>query len=93
MRYRTVLGEAIYKIRLEKNLTLRDVSQRGALSIGHLSEVERGMKEASSEILEAIATGLDISLYQIIIEAGYRLGEYEGAFDRVPETFAVEKKV
>jgi len=93
MRYRNVLGETINKIRLEKNLTLREVAQRGSLSTGHLSEVERGMKEASSEILEAIAIGLQVSLYQIIIESGYLLGEYEGAFDRVPETFTVEKKV
>jgi transcriptional regulator with XRE-family HTH domain len=93
MRYRHALGEAIHSIRIEKSLTLREVSQRGSLSLGHLSELERGIKETSSELLEAIARGLDVPLYQIIIEAGYRLGEYEGAFNQVPEDFAVDKKV
>lgn len=84
-KYRQALGETIYQARVEKGLILRELSLRAQVSVGHLSEVERGMKEASSEVLEAIARGLDVPLYQIIIQAGFRLGEREGAFDKVPD--------
>jgi transcriptional regulator with XRE-family HTH domain len=90
-KYRHALGETIYRIRTEKSLILRDLAASSKVSIGHLSEVERGMKEASSEILESIARGLDVPLYEIIVEAGFRLGERQGAFDKVPEDFITKR--
>lgn len=75
--FRVILGEVLKEYRLEKGMTLRDVSEKSAVALGYLSEIERGQKEASSEILENLAYGLDIPLYQIIIEAGYRLADWD----------------
>jgi transcriptional regulator with XRE-family HTH domain len=66
MKFRRALGEVIRETRHELGLNLRDVSSRGTIALGYLSEVERGHKEASSEILECIALGLDVPLSKLI---------------------------
>lgn len=81
MRFREALGEVIREQRLAKDLSLRDVSRRGFVSYSFLNEVERGEKECSSDYIEAIANGLDVSTHSLIIEAGYRMSEWE-----VPDT-------
>lgn len=81
MNFRQAIGEVIRDQRLAKELTLRDVSRNGFVSIGHLSDVERGYKEASSDCLDAIANGLGVNTYDLIIEAGYRMSEWQ-----VPDT-------
>ena len=81
MLYRHALGNVIRDTRLEKNLTLRQVSERGIVALGYLSEVERGHKEASSEILNCIAYGLGVPVHELIITAGYRLGFENGHLD------------
>ena len=48
---------------------MRDVSRRARVSLGYLSEVERGRKEASSELLAAICDALDVSLPDVLAEA------------------------
>jgi transcriptional regulator with XRE-family HTH domain len=73
MNFREAIGEVIREQRLANGLQLRDVSERGHLSYSFLSEVERGVKEASSMILENIANGLGVNTYDLIIEAGYRM--------------------
>jgi transcriptional regulator with XRE-family HTH domain len=73
MNFRHALGEVIREQRLAKGLTLRTVSANGYVSLGHLSDVERGQKEASSDCVEAIANGLGVNAYDLIIEAGYRM--------------------
>lgn len=73
MKFRHALGEVIREQRLAKGLSLRAVSSNGFVSLGHLSEVERGENEASSDCLEAIANGLGVNTYDLIIEAGYRM--------------------
>jgi transcriptional regulator with XRE-family HTH domain len=75
--FRVILGEVLKEYRLEKSMTQRDVSEKSSVALGYLSEVERGHKEASSEILENLAYGLGVPLYQIIIEAGYRLADWD----------------
>lgn len=81
MTYRHALGTVIHETRLEKNLTLRQVSSKGLISIGYLSEVERGQKEPSSELLLCIAYGMDVQVHELIIMAGYRLGFENGHLD------------
>jgi|SanBayMetagenome_1026888.scaffolds.fasta_scaffold34835_1 transcriptional regulator with XRE-family HTH domain len=81
MTYRHALGNVIRDTRLEKNLTLRQVSSKGVISLGHLSDVERGRKEASSELLLCIAYGLGVHVHELIITAGYRLGFENGHLD------------
>jgi transcriptional regulator with XRE-family HTH domain len=75
--FRDILGEVLKEYRLEKGMTLRDLSEKSSVALGYVSELERGHKEASSEILGNLSYGLDIPLYQIIIEAGYRLADWE----------------
>ena len=81
MLFHEALGEVIRTERLAQKLTLRDLSKTGFVALGHLSEVERGTKCPSSQIIEAIANGLGKSSYELIIEAGFRM-----ATATIPET-------
>jgi transcriptional regulator with XRE-family HTH domain len=53
---------------MRQRRTLRDVSSRARVSLGYLSEVERGQKEASSELLAAICGALDVELSELFWE-------------------------
>ena len=77
MRLRVALGSVIREVRLARGLTLRDVSLRGTVALGYISEVERGHKEASSEILEQIAWALNVPVSDLVVEAGRRLAEHD----------------
>ena len=65
---RTHIGSALRAARIEQERTLRDVAKSARVSLGYLSEVERGHKEASSELLNAICTALDLSLSTILVD-------------------------
>jgi XRE family transcriptional regulator, stress-response regulator len=60
------LGEVLREIRQDQGRTLRDVASSSAVSLGYLSELERGTKEASSELLAAVCTGLGLSLSEVL---------------------------
>jgi len=66
---REAIGGSLRRARTEGRRTLREVSRRARVSLGYLSEVERGRKEASSELLAAICDALDISLPDVLAEA------------------------
>ncbi|HET9899122.1 MAG TPA: helix-turn-helix domain-containing protein [Streptosporangiaceae bacterium] len=63
---RTTVGDVLRRIRLEQGRTLADVARSAKVSMPYLSELERGRKEASSEILAAICTALGIGLTDLI---------------------------
>lgn len=63
---RTLLGESLRAIRLRQERTLREVSTGARVSLGYLSEVERGQKEASSELLAAICDALGVRLSDVL---------------------------
>ena len=63
---RTLLGDALRATRLRQQRTLREVSQAAKVSLGYLSEVERGQKEASSELLMSICQALGIRLSDVL---------------------------
>ena len=65
---RHLLGDALRRLRLRQGRTLREVSAVARVSLGYLSEVERGQKEASSELLAAICTALQIPLSHVLRE-------------------------
>jgi transcriptional regulator with XRE-family HTH domain len=65
---RHLLGDALRRLRLRQGRTLREVSASARVSLGYLSEVERGQKEASSELLAAICGALNTPLSQIFRE-------------------------
>jgi len=74
---RTFIGEALRRRRLMQSRTLRQVSANARVSLGYLSEVERGQKEASSELLVAICTALDLTLAEIITDALVEINRQE----------------
>ena len=63
---RQVIGDELRRRRQDQGRTLRDVSAAAAVSLGYLSEVERGQKEASSELLAAICGALDVPLSDVL---------------------------
>jgi XRE family transcriptional regulator, stress-response regulator len=65
---RTQLGNTLRGHRLRQRRTLRDVSGAARVSLGYLSEVERGQKEASSELLASICDALDVELADLLAE-------------------------
>lgn len=63
---RQVIGEELRRRRNEQSRTLRDVSRVAQVSLGYLSELERGQKEASSELLAAVCSALDTPLSSLL---------------------------
>lgn len=70
MLFRQALGHVIRTARTEQGRSLRAVATEAGMSIGYLSEVERGFKEASSELLTAVASALDMAVSALIWRAG-----------------------
>jgi transcriptional regulator with XRE-family HTH domain len=67
---RTILGDVLRRTRLEQGRTLADVARVARVSMPYLSELERGRKEASSEVLAAICVALWIELPDLLAEVG-----------------------
>jgi transcriptional regulator with XRE-family HTH domain len=70
---RTQLGNTLRGHRLRQRRTLRDVSGAARVSLGYLSEVERGQKEASSELLASICDALDVELADLLAEVSLEM--------------------
>lgn len=88
---RQEIGEVLRDFRLQKGRTLRQVAGRASVALGYLSEVERGQKEASSEILASVADALDVPISTIMREVGDRISVLEGLQvfpDVVPDDLA-----
>jgi len=83
---RRVLGDTLRGRRLRQRRTLREVSGAARVSLGYLSEVERGQKEASSELLAAICDALDVRLSDLLREVSETMRRSERAAEvhRVP---------
>ena len=80
---RTLLGDALRETRLRQQRTLREVSGRAQVSLGYLSEVERGQKEASSELLASICRALGVRLSDVLREVSETLSVIEPVPDTV----------
>jgi transcriptional regulator with XRE-family HTH domain len=65
---REAIGGSLRRARTDRRRTLREVSHQARVSLGYLSEVERGRKEASSELLAAICEALDLPLPDLLAE-------------------------
>ena len=70
---REVFGRLLRRVRLRQGRTLAEVAERARVSAQYLSEVERGRKEPSSEVLAAVCGALDIALPDLLIAAGREL--------------------
>ncbi len=74
---RTLIGESLRATRQEQDRTLREVSGLARVSLGYLSEVERGEKEASSELLASICRALGVRLSDVLREVSETLSRVE----------------
>ncbi|MCI7551060.1 MAG: helix-turn-helix transcriptional regulator [Actinomycetaceae bacterium] len=78
---RRELGDVLREYRQRQGRTLREVSSEARVSLGYLSEVERGQKEASSELLDSIALALNVPLSHVLRLVADRMDAVEG---RIP---------
>ena len=72
---RTTLGHILRRARREQGRTLADVAEAARVSMPYLSELERGRKEASSEVLAAVCDALRIELSDLLAQAGRNLAD------------------
>jgi transcriptional regulator with XRE-family HTH domain len=75
---RELLGESLRELRTSSSLTLREVSGKARVSLGYLSEIERGQKEASSELLNAICGALDVPLSRVLRTVSDKVDAHAG---------------
>lgn len=75
--FRRLLGLALRDTRQRQGRTLREVSAVAGVSLGYLSEVERGRKEPSAELLLAICTALGLRLADLLRAVGDELALVE----------------
>ena len=87
---RREIGDVLRDARQRQGRTLREVSSSARVSLGYLSEVERGQKEASSELLGSICEALDLPLSLELRVVSDRVAVTEGLLiaDTVPDEFA-----
>jgi transcriptional regulator with XRE-family HTH domain len=77
--FRRLLGEVLRAQRMRQGRTLRQVSGDARVSLGYISEIERGQKEASSELLASICAALDVPLSEILSEVSDAVALEEAA--------------
>ncbi|MER7038999.1 helix-turn-helix transcriptional regulator [Streptomyces microflavus] len=80
--WRDLVGDVLRRERLSQERTLKDVADAARISMAYLSEVERGRKEASSEVLAAAAQALGLSLADVLALAQGELIRLSGARSR-----------
>jgi transcriptional regulator with XRE-family HTH domain len=84
-RLRSIIGATLRRRRQSQARTLREVAEAAGVSLTYLSEVERGCKEASSEVLEAICGALGLVLSDLLFEVAEELVRLEvrGSLPRI----------
>jgi len=94
---RQEIGDVLRTHRLRQGQTLRQVAARASVALGYLSEVERGQKEVSSEILASVADALQVPLSVVMREVSDRVASLEGIYlddtfipDTIPDAFVTE---
>lgn len=85
---REAIGDRLRHARTTQSRTLRDISRIARVSLGYLSEVERGQKEASSELLASICDALDLSIPELLRNVAADMNAMEGVehAETVPDT-------
>lgn len=76
---REAVGQTLREARTSQSRTLRDVAREARVSLGYLSEVERGQKEASSELLNSICTALGLTLSSVLTDVTSEVATRESA--------------
>ncbi len=81
---RRELGDVLREHRQEQGRTLREVSSAAKVSLGYLSEIERGEKEASSELLASVCGALGLRLSETLTLVSERVAVAEELAAPVP---------
>lgn len=87
--FRRLLGDVLRARRIQRGMTLREVSAEARVSLGYISEIERGQKEASSELLASLCTALDAPLSEVLSEVSMAVALEEAALAATPITVKV----
>lgn len=87
--FRRILGEVLRAHRMRRGLTLREVSAEARVSLGYISEIERGQKEASSELLASLCGALDLPLSDVLRDVSDAVAVEERALEIVPTPITV----
>jgi transcriptional regulator with XRE-family HTH domain len=82
--FRRLLGEVLRDRRMQRGLTLREVSAEARVSLGYISEIERGQKEASSELLASLCHALDMPLSDVLRNVSDAVAIEEAAVTATP---------
>ena len=88
--FRRLLGEVLRTQRMRQGRTLRQLSADARVSLGYISEIERGQKEASSELLASLCSALDIPLSEILAEVSDAVALQEAALAMQLEDVTLE---
>jgi transcriptional regulator with XRE-family HTH domain len=79
--FRRLLGDVLRAQRMRRGMTLREVSAEARVSLGYISEIERGQKEASSELLSSLCGALDLPLSVVLREVSDLVALEESLID------------
>ena len=82
--FRRLLGEVLRDRRMQRGLSLREVSAEARVSLGYISEIERGQKEASSELLSSLCHALDMPLSDVLRNVSDAVALEEAAVAATP---------
>jgi transcriptional regulator with XRE-family HTH domain len=84
MNFRQALGQQLQETRNQQRLTLRELAERCITSKSYISEIERGIKEPSSEMVHSLCDALSVPVADVVIRAGIRLRQ-DPASDRLAQ--------
>ena len=84
--FRRLLGDALRAQRMRRGMTLREVSAEARVSLGYISEIERGQKEASSELLASLCSALEVPLSDVLRDVSDAVAVEEAAVLAVAAT-------
>ncbi len=84
--FRRLLGDVLRGARMQRGMTLRDLSAEARVSLGYISEIERGQKEASSELLASLCQAMDLPLSDVLRDVADAVALEEVALGLVAST-------
>ncbi len=90
--FRASLGDVLRAERMRQGMTLRDLSSSARVSLGYISEIERGQKEASSELLSSLCTALDVPLSDVLREVSDAVAVEEAALSLTATALPVGRR-
>jgi transcriptional regulator with XRE-family HTH domain len=90
--FRRLLGDVLRDQRMQRGMTLREVSKEARVSLGYISEIERGQKEASSELLASLCSALDVPLSDVLREVSHAVAVEEAALAPTPISVTARRR-